>query len=187
MSLAQRVKDILLSPKQTWPKIAAEETDIPTLYTQYLMILALVPAIAGFIGMSLIGFNNGGQTVLVPLLNGVSSMVISYVLSLAMVYAIALLANRLAPNFSGEKNLVSALKLIAYSSTSGMIGGVFSLLPALWPLGLLASIYSLYLLFTGIPVMMKSPPERALSYTAVLLVSSLIASAVLGIISSIFR
>ena len=187
MNLVHRVKSILLNPKDTWPVIAAEETDITTLYTQYVMILALIPAIAGFIGMSLIGFNAGGQTVLVPLLNGITSMVASYVLSLVMVYVLSLLTNRLAANFAGEKNPVNAMKLIAYSSTASMVGGIFSLVSTLWPLGFLASLYSLYLLFTGVTVVMKSPREKALPYTAFLLIGSLIAGAVLGIISAIFR
>jgi len=187
MVVVQRVKDILLRPKQTWPLIAAEESDITTIYTQYVMILALIPAIAGFIGMSLVGINVGGQTVLVPLFSGVLNMVVSYVMSLLMIYALALLADRLAPNFSGEKNLVAALKLIAYSSTSGMVGGLFSLFPGFWFLGFVASLYSLYLLFIGIPVIMKSPREKALPYTAFIVVGALIASIVLGLISAIFH
>ena len=47
MNIIQRAKEILLSPKQTWPVIEAESTDVSTLYTQYLMILAAIPAIAG--------------------------------------------------------------------------------------------------------------------------------------------
>ena len=98
-----------------------------------------------------------------------------------------LLADRLALNFSGEKNLIAALKLIAYSSTSGMVGGLFSLFPGFWFLGFLASLYSLYLLFTGIPVVMKTPREKALPYTAFIVVGALIASIVLGLISAIFH
>ena len=177
----------MLNPKQAWPVIAAEETDVTTLYTQYIMILALIPAVAGFIGMSLIGVSALGHTVRVPLFSGIVNMVVSYVLSLAMVYVLALLADRLAPNFSGEKNLVNALKLVAYSSTSGMLGGIFSLIPSLSLLGLLASLYSLYLLFVGVPIMMKSPQEKALPYTAVLLVCGLVAGALLGLVSAIFR
>lgn len=186
-SLVQRITGILLKPKQTWLQIAAEETDITTLYTQYIMILALIPSIASFIGMSLVGPDAGGHTALVPLFNGVLSMVVGYVLSLAMFYLLALLAERLATNFAGEKNRVAAMKLIAYSSTSSMVGGIFSLFPALWFFGWLTSLYSLYLLFLGVPIVMKSPQEKALPYTVVLLIGSLIAGAVLGIIAALFR
>lgn len=43
MNIAQRVREILLTPKQAWPVIEAEQTDVPTLPTQYIMILAPDP------------------------------------------------------------------------------------------------------------------------------------------------
>ena len=50
MNLVQRVQDILLKPKDTWPAIAAEPGDAAALYKNYLVYLALIPAVAGFIG-----------------------------------------------------------------------------------------------------------------------------------------
>ena len=187
MNIIQRVKEILLTPKQTWPVIEAEPSDLPTVYTQYIMILAVIPAVAGFIGMSLIGVNAFGFSVRIPLVNGIVNMVVSYVLSLAMVYVLALITDALAPTFGGQKNPMNALKLVAYSSTAGMVGGVFSVVPALSILGLLASLYSIYLLFLGLPVLMKSPQDKTLPYAAVILVCGLIAGAVIGGLSAILR
>ncbi|MEI7612699.1 MAG: Yip1 family protein [Betaproteobacteria bacterium] len=187
MNIIQRVKDILLAPKQTWPTIETEPTDPATLYTQYVMILALIPAVAGFIGTSIIGGNVLGFSVRVPLLNGLVSMVVGYLLSLAMIYALSFIVDALAPTFGGQKNPLNALKLVAYGSTAGMVGGVFSAIPAFSILGLLASLYSIYLLYLGIPVLMKSPQDKALPYTAVVLVCGLIAGAVIGGLSAILR
>ena len=187
MDIVQRVKEILLSPKQTWPVIEAESTDTTTLYTQYLMILAVIPAVAGFIGMSLIGINAMGMSMRVPLISGLVNMVVGYVLSLAMIYVLSLIADALAPTFGGQKNPMMALKLVAYGSTAGMVGGIFSIIPALAVLGVIASLYSVYLLFLGIPVMMKAPQEKALPYTAVLLVCGLVAGMILGGVSAILR
>ena len=55
MSLIERVQAILLRPKQTWPVIAAEPTDAAAIYSRYLVFLAAIPAIAGFIGWTLVG------------------------------------------------------------------------------------------------------------------------------------
>ncbi len=187
MNIVRRVAEILLAPKKTWPVIEAEQTGLATLYTRYIMVLALIPAIAGFIGMSVIGVNILGQNTRLPISTGLLNMLIGYVLSLVMIHALAWIANRLAPNFGGQRNFVSAVKLIAYSSTPGMIGGIFSIMPSLSLFGLLASLYSLYLIFVGVPIMMKTPQDRALSYTAILLVCGLVAGAVFGMISSIFR
>ncbi len=66
-----------------------------------------------------------GTTIRVPFMSGLVNMVVGYVMSLVMVYVLALIANALAPTFKGEKNLPSAVKLVAYGATAGMVGGRF--------------------------------------------------------------
>ena len=186
MAIVQRVQDILLKPKEAWPVIAAEAGDVKSVYTNYLVILAAIPAVAGFIGMSIFGMSFLGATIRTPFFSGLATMVVGYVLSLVMVYVLALIANALAPTFGGEKNLLNAVKLIAYGATAGMVGGVFNLLPMLSMLGVLAGLYSIYLIYTGIPVLMKSPPDKALGFTAVLLVCGVVASLILGAVTAMF-
>jgi len=54
--LIERVRKILLTPNTEWPVIAAEPTTTSQLYTNYILILAAIPALAGFIKGSIIGF-----------------------------------------------------------------------------------------------------------------------------------
>lgn len=180
MNLIERVKEILFAPTSTWPVIETEETSVAELYTQYIMILAAIQAVAGFIGMTLFGIGGFGVTVRVPMMTGLVQMVVGYAMSLAMVYVLALIADALAPSFGGEKNSISALKLVAYSSTAGMVGGIFAIVPALGMLTLVAALYSLYLLYLGVPTLMKVPQEKALPYTAVLVVCAIVVGALTG-------
>jgi hypothetical protein len=184
MQLVQRVQDILLKPKETWPTIAAEPGDTASLYKNYVIYIALVPAVAGFIGMSLVGMGGFGYAFRVPLVAGLVNMVVGYVVSLIAVFGLAWIANALAPTFGGTKDSFSALKLIAYGSTAGFLGGVFSLLPAMGILGLLAGLYSIYLIYTGVTVMMKCPADKAAGYTAVLIVCGIVAGIILGAVSA---
>ncbi len=186
MNLVQRVQDILLKPKDTWPVIATEPGDAASLYKDYLIYLALVPAVAGFIGMSLFGIGGFGFSIRVPIVSGLVTMVVGFVLSLVAVFVLGLIANALAPTFGGTKDPMSALKLVAYGSTAGFVGGIFSLVPQLSILGLLASLYSVYLIFTGVPVLMKCPQEKAVPYTAVLIVCGIVAMVILGALSAVF-
>lgn len=186
MNIIQRVQDILFKPKETWPAIATETDDIPSIYKNYLIYLAAIPAVATFIGMSLIGFGGFGMHFRVPIVSGLVNMVVGFVLSLAMIYVLALIANELAPRFQGEKNLPNAFKLVAYGATAGLVGGIFNLLPSLSMLGLLAALYSIYLLYTGVPVMMKTPQDKSLVYTAVLIVCGIVAGLIVGAVSAIF-
>jgi hypothetical protein len=186
MDIVQRVKDILVSPKQTWLAIEGEATDAASLYKNYIMLLAAIPAVAGFIGMSVIGLNAFGVSMRTPIVTGLVQMVVGYALSLIMMFVVALIVDTLAPTFGGQKSQISALKLVAYASTAGLLGGIFSLLPALSALALLASLYSIYLVYLGLPVLMKCPQEKALPYTAVLIVCAVIAGALLGAVSAMF-
>jgi len=184
MNLVQRVQDILLKPKPTWPVIEQEQADVAGIYQTYLIYLAAIPAVAGFIGMSLIGFGGFGMHIRMPFMSGLVNMVVSYGLSLLMVFVLALIVDALAPTFGGSKSQINAFKLVAYGCTAGFVGGVFSLIPSLSILGLVAGLYSIYLIYTGIPVLMKCPQEKAGAYTAVVIVCGIVAGLIVGAVSA---
>ena len=184
MNLIQRVQDILLKPKETWPAIAAEPATVASIYQNWLIFLAAVPAVAAFIGLSIIGVGGFGFGLRVPILSGLVHMVLSYALSLGMVYVLALIVDALAPTFGGTKNPIAALKVVAYGSTAGFVGGIFSLIPMLGVLGILAGLYSIYLIYLGLPVLMRNPPDKSAGYTAVVIVISIVAMVILSAITS---
>ncbi len=183
MILVDRVKNILLQPKQEWVVIDTETTNTKTLYTTYAMLLAAIPAVAGFIGGSIIGYGAFGVSFRVPIVQGIAAMVISYALALGGVYVLALIIDALAVNFGGTKNMNQALKLAIYSATASWLAGIFSMVPGLSILGLLG-LYSLYLLYTGLPVLMKAPDDKALTYTIVIVVCAIVIAVVIGAISA---
>jgi hypothetical protein len=169
MDVVDRAKKILLQPKSEWDVIAAETPTVQELFTKYVMILAAIPAVATFIGFSLIGF--GG--VRVPITYGIAHLVAGYALSLAYVYVLALVIENIAPSFDGQKDFSAAIKVAAYAPTAAWLAGVFYILPATSILGILG-LYSFYLLFLGLPKLMKVPGEKALPYTAVVIIASIV-------------
>ncbi len=182
MDLVARVKGILMTPKTEWGVIDSESATVGSLYTGYIMPLAAIPVIAGFIGMTLLGYNVLGTTFRYPMGAGIQQAVVMYVLSLVGTYVLALIINALAPNFGGQKNQIQALKVAAYSSTASWVVGIFAILPALAVLAILG-LYSLYLLFLGLPRLMKSPEEKAMPYTVVVIISAIVLFVVIGTIS----
>ncbi|MGZ3238229.1 MAG: Yip1 family protein, partial [Burkholderiaceae bacterium] len=141
-----------------------------------------IPAIASFIGMSLIGIGAFGFSYRMPLLQGLIMAVGRYVISLIMIFVLALIVDALAPTFNGTKNSNNALKLVAYGSTAGFVAGVFTLIPMLGMIGILVSLYSIYLVYSGLPTMMKCPQEKAAGYTAVVVVCAIVAGLIIGAI-----
>lgn len=186
MNLVQRVRNILLSPQSEWQAIAAESTSVGDIYARYLVYLAAIPAVAGFVGMSLLGVGGFGITVRVPLVAGLVQMVLSYGLSLAMVYVLALVIDALATTFGGRADRLSAFKVAAYSMTASLVAGIFSLVPSLAVLGLVGAAWSVWLLFLGLPLLMRSAPDKAVAYTAVVVVAGIVASLVVGAAAALF-
>ena len=171
MNLVDRVKNILLTPKTEWPVIAGESTDVKTLYTSYIMILAAIPAIAGLVGMMILHFS----------VMAVGTAIVQYILALIMVFLVALLIDALAPTFGGTKSQINALKLVAYSATAGWVASIALVIPVLGAIiALIGSLYGIYLLYLGLPVMMKCPQEKVIPYLVVTIVIWILLSWVFG-------
>jgi hypothetical protein len=186
MNLIERAKAILLQPAQTWPVIDAEPASVASIYKDWLIIMAAIPAVCGFIGMSLVGVGAFGFGFRVPLVGGLVTAVFGYVLSLVVVFVMALIVDALAPSFGGSKNQVGALKVMAFGMTAVYVAGVLKLLPALGLLGILAACYSIYLIYLGLPAVMKCPQDKAVGYTAVVILIGVVAMVVVGAISTTF-
>jgi hypothetical protein len=106
--------------------------------------------------------------------------VVYYVLTFVVVYVAALIADALAPTFGAQKNQPNALKLVVYSMTPAWVAGVFSLIPHLAILILLGWLYGLYLLWLGVPALMKAPDEKSVPYTAAIAVCTVVINVVVG-------
>ncbi len=184
MSIIDRVKNILITPKTEWPVIEAENKSIADIYTTYLIFLAAIPAIASFIGFSLIGIGGFGFNYKIPFTAGLSGAILSFLMMLAVIYVLSLIVNALAPTFEGTKNHLNAFKLVAYSYTASMVAGIFMLLPSLAIIAFIGGLYSLYLLYTGLPKMMKNPESKTLPYFVVVLVCGIIAGVLMAVLSS---
>lgn len=164
MSIVARAYALIVSPRAEWPRIAGEPATIGGLFTGYAMILAAIPAVAGFIGTVLVGFDVHGETVLTPARTGLARAIAQYVSGLVGLWLLGWIIARLAPAFGGARDGVAAVKVAVYSATPYWLAGIFGAVPALGLLGLLG-FYSLYLVHTGLPALMRCPPEKALPCT----------------------
>jgi hypothetical protein len=186
MDLVERVKQILLSPRTEWPVIEAEPTTTAQLYTGYIMPLVAIGPVAQMIGYSVFGISVPFMgTYRVPFGSAITRAVVLYVLALAATYVLALIIDGLAPSFNGQRSQMQALKLAAYSLTASWVAQIFFIIPALSILAVLG-LYSFYLLYLGIPLLMKAPRERAMTYTVVVVLAAVVLFMLIGIIGGRF-
>lgn len=179
-NIVTRAMNILLKPQSEWDRIAGEPADVGKLYLGYVLPLAAIAAVAGFIGMSVFGVSAFGVSYRVPVVAGAVTAAVQVIGYLIGVYVIALIANALAPTFGSTQDQGQAHKLMAYSFTAAMLAGVFAILPALSILGLLG-LYSFVLLFIGLPRLMKTPDDKRVGYLATLIVVGLVVFIVVGL------
>lgn len=186
MDIVERAKKICLTPQSEWEVIAAEPPAAGALITGYAAPLAAIGAVAGFIGGTLIGrtlpFVGHYR---VPLMTGLVAAIFTFGMALVGVFVLSLIIDALAPTFGGAKDKGQALKLAVYSFTPAWVAGVLQIVPLLGLLGIFASLYGIYLLYLGLPRLMKSPPDKAIPYTAVVVVCAIVLSFVITAIGGL--
>jgi hypothetical protein len=186
MDLVQRAREMVTNPGPTWVAVEQETTDWQQLFVPYMMALAAIPAVAGFIGWSIIGVGGFGLSMRMPILSGLGLMVSNYVMTLVMVFVWGWLISQLANTFGGQPNVLNGVKLTVYASTPAMLAGIFSVIPSLSVLVMLGGLYSLYLVYLGLPVLMKNPKEKSISYLVVSAIIGIVGSVLISMVSSVF-
>jgi hypothetical protein len=165
--------------------IETEPTTILQLYKGYVIPLAAFSALMSFVRMSVIGIS----FFRVPFFAGLTFALVNFVMGLLGLYVVGWIIDVLAPTFSGQRDRRQAVKTAAYVFTPAAIGSVFGLLG--FGLGTLlqlaAAIYGIYLLNLGLPVLMRSPREKAPGYTAAVIVCVILLFVVIGIVMSVFN
>ncbi|MEP6786453.1 MAG: Yip1 family protein [Sphingomonadales bacterium] len=183
-ALVERVKAILLTPKTEWPRIEAEPTTIADIYKSHVIPLAAIGPVATLIGSQVFGYGALGISFRPSILSALSSAIVSYVLTLIVVFVCALVIDALAPTFNAVKNQTAAFKVAAYGATAGWVAGIFGLIPQLGMLGIIGGLYSLYLIYLGLPILMKAPEDKAVGYTAVVVLVMIVALVIIRMVTA---
>ena len=174
MNLLERAKSVCLSPDSSWTTIANEHAEASTLIVNYVLPLAGAAAVAQVIGASIVGQSFGFLgTYRMPLTTALGVAIASLIFAAVGVIVMSFIIDALAPTFGATKSREQALKVAVYSATPVWIAGLLQVVPALGLVVLLGSLYALYLLYLGLPRLMKCPAEKAVAY-----VGSVIACAV---------
>jgi hypothetical protein len=163
----ERAKRIILSPTEALTEVKTESTTVMTLMKEYVVFVAAIPALAQFVGYALVGLPIVGRY---PFFRSLMFALFSYVLSLVGVIVVGKVVDLLAPSFNSTKNDLNAFKLAAYSMTPAFVAGIFNLIPSLGVLALLGSLYGIYVLYLGLPVLMGTAEDKRAIYTVATIV-----------------
>ena len=163
LELISRVRAIMFAPRAEWPAIANESSD--ALAIRYVAMLAPIPSVAWLVG----GWLIGGYT---PLLSALAGAAVAYALNFATVFAVAFVVDQLAARFDAQRSYSNALRLTAYSFTPVWLAGIALLVPGASFLALLG-LYGIYLMWTGLPVLMRPSERKLLTYAGAIAAGAL--------------
>ena len=172
-------------PKKEWKSIKEERCTVGKCFCSHVLILAAIPAIAGYIGTTQVGWSFGGFEVhRLTTQSALQIAIITYLTMLVAVFSLGKAIHWMGQTYGSKQTLPQAIALAAYTATPLWLMGFFFLYPVLWVnmlIGLPALAYTVYLLYTGVPVMMGVSQERGFLFaSAVLSVGLVMLVAVLG-------
>ena len=183
MNLFDRAKNILITPKTEWEVIKNEQTYVSDLFTKYVLILALIPAVAGFIGQSLVGISLGPfGSYKMPVERGLLYLILYYAMTVGAVYLLAFIVDALAPSFGSQKDMIASLKVVVFSYTAAWVAGIFQIFPLLGFLGVIGGLYGLYLLYLGLKIVKETPQDKLVGYFIVIIIVTIVVYFVIGMI-----
>lgn len=169
---------LLAHPEEEWKTIHREHCTVTRCYCSHVLLLAALPAIAGYIGTTQVGWQVTARELhkLTPD-SALQIAVLFYITMLVAVFTVGKMIHWMGRTYGSKQSLPSCIALAAYTATPLFLIGIMLLYPLLWLnllLGLPALAYTVYLLYTGVPVMMGVPKERGFLFASAVLAVGLV-------------
>lgn len=173
---------LVIKPREVFEELSDRDPDALIVFLQYLIWFAILPPVFAFIGGSNIHWRLGATEPLVVSTAGLVLVSLCYFLILVFGYvSTAVIARWMAPTYGARESFGVHLMLIAIIAFPMVIGSTVHLYPNVFLNVLVLTpmlIWSMYLLYTGLPVILKISTESGM-----LMATSLIAYLLVGAVS----
>lgn len=167
--ILSRAYGLLREPKKEWAQIRDEVTTVPSILLGYVAPMALIPPVADLLGKIIFqpaGIGDIGKAII--------GAVVAWVVSVAMVYLLGIIISAIAENFDSDKNELASQKIAAYSLTPFFLSTITLLWPPLLWVPIIALGAMVFLIYRGLPILLRTPPERAMAYTATVTIVAIV-------------
>lgn len=164
---------LLTHPKETWVKISEENNTIFGHFVGYVLFLALLGPAAGYFGTTSTGWQIGSrEAVRLSHESALTIAVMYYFMMLGAVVGLGILIQWISKTYNGICQIGRAISLAGYVATPIFLVGLIEIFPILWLnllFGLCALAYTVYLLYIGVPIMMKINENQGFLMSSALL------------------
>jgi len=160
---------IYTHPREEWQTIDTKHETYFYALT-HIAFIALIPSLVAYYSSAHTGWSIGAGDVIRLSENTAIMMGIGMYFGLiGGVVALAVLIHELAKAFDATPTYTQSLELAAYTATPLFMVGFAGLYPELWVVmtALLIGIsYSVYLLYSGVPILMHMPEDKGFIYSS---------------------
>ncbi|MCW5655946.1 Yip1 family protein [Hydrogenophaga sp.] len=155
---------LFTNPANEWERIRDAGYSTGACLAGHTLLLALVPAIASYVGTTEIGWEVAGtRAVKLTPESALRIAVLYYGAMVVATFTMGWMIHWMSRTYGAEQPLSQCVALATYTATPLFLSGVMQLYPLLWlnlVLGLPVVGYTIYLFYTGVPIVMRIPPER---------------------------
>ncbi|MDZ7685075.1 MAG: Yip1 family protein [Gammaproteobacteria bacterium] len=174
---------ILFRPKSEWERIRDHSRSVLGHYLKYIIIIALLPPVAWYIGASQVGWSLGEREIRLTEASALQISVLFYLAILIGIGALGYMVHWMSETYEAHTStLDKGLAVAAYTCTPLFVVSVIGLYPLLWLdilIGCAAAGYTVYLLYIGVPIVMEIPEERGFLFASAMVAVGLVMTAAL--------
>ncbi len=170
---------VLSDPASQWVKIRNENCSVTDCILKHVALMALIPAVSGFIGTTKVGWEIGASGT--HYLDADNALLIAIAIYFTMVIGVLGMGNMIrwmSRTYGDDKALSQCVALAAYVVTPLFLIGFMLLYPVLWLnmlIGMAAVAHTVYLLYIGLPIMMEVNQEKGFLFASAILGLGLVA------------
>ena len=170
---------IFTHPDKEWRDIRKQRRSKALEFFTHVPLLALIPAISFYYGVTQAGWAlGGGEPVFLTSSSAIILCVISYLSALAGVWIFGEFIHWMAATYSEEAvDPRRGMAVAVYVTIPIFIAGIAGVMPVLWinaAATMLAAVYSIYLIYEGIPILMNIDKERGFLYSTSIVTVALV-------------
>lgn len=169
---------LLTDPRVEWRVIRDREYSIRSCLGGHTLLLALIPAVSGYIGTTQIGWRIGaGDPVMLTVASASRISVLYYLAMVAAAISVGWMIHWMSQTYGSRPTFAQCLVLASYTATPLFLMGIMQLYPVLWLnmiIGLFALALTVRIFFAGVPIMMDIPEERAFLFASAVMAFGLV-------------
>nr|WP_324259792.1 Yip1 family protein [Cellvibrio fontiphilus] len=176
--MISHVAGLFTHPHKEWEEIRDTQESVSHLYFAHVLFLALIPPVSMYIGTTKVGWvvGNGDPVTLTES----SALIMSGLMYLALLVGVGVMGafiDWMSRTYDSSPGLARSIVFAAYTATPLFVAGLCALYPnviLVMLVGIGAVFYTVYLLYTGIPIFMKIPEDEGFVYASSILTIGLV-------------